>query len=416
MDAEIIAIGSELLTPHRQDTNSLFLTDRLNALGIEVRFKNVVGDRRADLVSVAKVALSRADLLIFMGGLGPTEDDLTRECVAEALGIELHRDPDLIAWLYKRFARYGTRMPPNNEQQADVLKGAEVLPNPNGSAPGQFLRTTMDGHERVVVLLPGPPHELKPMFDAEVMGRLRGDGQREFIANRELRVAMMGESLCDARIAPIYKQHKEVETTILAGAGDIRLHLRARAASQAEAEQRVAVLAERLEDALDDYVYSSKAESLEQIVGLFLQLQGATLAVAESCTGGLVSKRITSVAGSSRYFLGGAVVYSNELKTKFAGVLEQLIQQHGAVSSHVARALAEGIRTRCGATFGLGVTGVAGPAGGTEEKPVGLVYHALSDGKNTEVIEKKFVGDRDRVRTWAAQQALDMLRRRLMKR
>jgi nicotinamide-nucleotide amidase len=415
VDAEIIAIGSELLTPYRQDTNSLFLTERLNALGIEVRFKDVVGDRRGDLVNVARIALSRADLLIFMGGLGPTEDDLTRECVAEAVGAELRRDPDLIAWLYKRFARYGSKMPANNERQADVIAGADVLPNPNGSAPGQFLTIEVERKQKVVVLLPGPPHELKPMFDAEVAARLRSAGQREFIASRELRVAMMGESLCDSRIAPIYTKHKDVETTILAGAGDISLHLRARAGSEEEAELRVEELAGQLEDALDEYVYSNKGESLEQIVGYFLQMQGASVAVAESCTGGLISKRITSVGGSSRYFLGGAVAYSNVLKTQFAGVSEQLITEHGAVSSQVARALAEGIRSACGATYGLAVTGVAGPSGGTEEKPVGLVYHAISDGKDTQVVERNFLGDRERVRAWAAQQALDMLRRRLMK-
>ncbi len=415
MDAEIIAIGSELLTPYKQDTNSLFLTERLNPLGIEVRFKSVVGDRRSDLVSVARIALSRAGLIIFMGGLGPTEDDLTRECVAEALGVELRRDPDLIAGLYKRFARFGSSMTPNNERQADVLAGAEVLPNPNGSAPGQFLRTLSAGHEVMVVLLPGPPHELKPMFDAEVAARLRSRNQKEFIAGRHLRVAMMGESLCDSRIAPIYTRHKEVETTILAGAGDISLHLRARAASQALAEQRVDTLAEELEDALDEHVYSSKGESLEQVAGYFLQLRGASVAVAESCTGGLISERITSVPGSSRFFLGGAVAYSNELKSQFAGVSPQMLEDYGAVSPQVARALAEGIRARCGSTYGIGVTGIAGPAGGTAEKPVGLVYHAVADGKNSEVVERKFLGDRERVRAWAAQQALDMLRRRLMK-
>lgn len=221
MDAEIIAIGSELLTPYRQDTNSLFLTERLNSLGIEVRFKDVVGDRRGDLVTVAKIALGRAGLVIFMGGLGPTEDDLTRECVAEALSLELRRDPDLIAWLYGRFAQWRRPMPKNNERQADVIIGAEVLPNANGSAPGQFLRTHYAGEPKIVVLLPGPPHELKPMFDEVVLARLRSFSQQEFIAARELRVAMMGESLCDSRVAPIYTKRKDIETTILAGPGNI---------------------------------------------------------------------------------------------------------------------------------------------------------------------------------------------------
>ncbi|MBV8207713.1 MAG: competence/damage-inducible protein A [Acidobacteria bacterium] len=415
MDAEIVAIGSELLTPFRQDTNSLFLTERLNAMGIEVRFKAVVGDRRADLVDAAKTALRRADLVIFMGGLGPTEDDLTRECVAEALGRRLRRDPDIIADLYKRFSKWRTGMPANNERQADVVEGAEVVPNANGSAPGQFLRVEHAGTARTVVLMPGPPHELKAMFDREVAPRLGKGRQEEFIAARELRVAMMPESLCDSRIAPIYTRYQDVETTILAGAGDISLHLRARAASLEEADRRVASLAGEIEDELEEAVYSANGEHLEQIVGYFLQLQGATLAVAESCTGGQLAKRVTSVAGSSRYFVGGAVVYSNALKTQFAGVPPELIAEHGAVSREVAASLAEGIRSRSGSTYGLGVTGIAGPAGGSEEKPVGLVYHALSDGRNTEVVERKFPGDRQRVRSWAAQQALDMLRLRLMR-
>ena len=414
MDAEIVAIGSELLTPHRQDTNSLFLTGRLNQLGVEVRFKTVVGDRPADLVGAARIALGRANLVIFMGGLGPTEDDLTRECVAEALSLELKRDPQIIAELYKRFAAHRWKMSPNNERQAEVIEGAEVLPNPNGTAPGQFLDVSFAGEGRFVFLLPGPPRELEPMFDEQCMPRLRKLVPEQHIAVRELKIAMMGESQCDARAAPIYKKHKDVETTILAGAGEVQLHLKARAATVEEAEQLVQALAEELEDELAEFVFAGGGESLEQIVGYFLQLHGSTVAVAESCTGGLIAQRITKISGSSRYFLGGAVVYSNELKTKFADVPAKLIEEHGAVSTQVARALAEGIRKQCGATYGIGVTGVAGPSGGSEEKPVGLVYHALADGKKTEVAERRFPGDRDRIRWFASQMALDMLRRKLM--
>ncbi len=414
MIAEIIAIGSELLTPFFQDTNSLFLTEKLNRLGVEVAFKTVVGDSREPLTQVARLAVARADIVIFMGGLGPTEDDLTRESVAEALGRELRRDSDVIAALYARYAKLRRKLPPNNEKQADVIQGAAVLPNPHGTAPGQWLELECESKPRIVMLLPGPPHEIKPMFEEQCLPRLREKLPPSFIATRVLKVAMMPESECDARVAPIYKKYKDVQTTILAGAGEIQLHLRARADSLAAAQPRVDALAEEIEDELDQLVFSARGESLEQIVGYYLQMRGASIAVAESCTGGLIGQRLTSVSGSSRYFLGGAIVYSNEMKTLFANVPPMLIAEHGAVSREVAIALAEGIRGECGATFGVGVTGVAGPTGGTDEKPVGLVYHAVSDGNKTEVIERRYPGDRDRIRWFASQQTLDMVRRRLM--
>src|SRR3954471_23071093 len=336
MIAEIIAIGSELLTPFRQDTNSLFLTKELNRLGVDVGYKTVVGDNRAHLVSVARIALNRADIIIFMGGLGPTEDDITRECVAEAMRLGLKRDPDIVAALYARFAERRIKMHENNTKQADVIMGAAVLQNSNGSAPGQYLEGLYEGKEKIVILLPGPPRELEPMFTAECFDRLRVKLPKRFIATRVLKIAMMPESECDARVAPIYKEHNAVQTTILAGAGDVQLHLKAEADTQEEAQALVDDLAEELEDELDDRIYSSRGESLEQIVGYYLQMRSATLSVAESCTGGLLSERITSVAGSSRYFLGGAVVYDNTLKTSFSDVPASLIKEHGAVSKEVA--------------------------------------------------------------------------------
>jgi nicotinamide-nucleotide amidase len=414
VNAEIIAIGSELLTPFRQDTNSLYLTERLNQLGVEVVIKTIVGDSRERLVSVAQHALFRSDIVIFMGGLGPTEDDLTRQAVAEALGVELHRDAEVLEKLKQRFAARGYVMTPNNEQQADVIAGAVVLPNRNGSAPGQWICGQYEGRERIIILLPGPPFELKSLFDEHCLERLRAKLPSAHIATRVLKVAMMGESLVDSRVAPIYKQYADVQTTILAGAGDIQFNLFTRKDSMEAAQQRVDELAGKIEDELEDAVYSSKGESLEQIVGYYLQMRGATLAVAESCTGGLLADRITSISGSSRYFLGGVVVYSNELKTKFADVPATLIAKHGAISAEVAGALAVGIRRRCQATFGVGITGVAGPTGATPEKPVGLVYHALASENGTQVEERNFTGDRKRVRWFASQQALDMVRRKLM--
>jgi nicotinamide-nucleotide amidase len=412
--AEIIAIGSELLTPFFQDTNSLYLTEKLNELGVEVAFKTVVGDNREHLTSAATVAVGRADILIFMGGLGPTEDDLTRECVAAALGRGIHRDSEIITQLYKRFAKLRRKMPENNERQADVIDGAEALPNAMGSAPGQWIELEHEGAQRYIMLLPGPPHEIKPMFDGQCIPRLREHVPRQCIATRVLKVAMMPESECDLRVAPIYQRFTDVQTTILAGAGEVQLQLTARADSQEAAQARVDELAGLLEDELEDFVYSTQGESLEQIVGYYLQMRGANIAVAESCTGGMLGERITKVSGSSRYFVGGAIVYDNEMKALFANVPPMLVAQHGAVSKEVAEAMAEGIREECRATVGVGITGVAGPTGGTEEKPVGLVYIAVADAKRTEVVERKFSGDRDRIRWWATQQALDMVRRRLM--
>jgi nicotinamide-nucleotide amidase len=393
VNAEIIAVGSELLTPFRMDTNSLYLTEQVNQLGVEVTFKGIVGDDLKRLVEAAQHALFRSEIVIFSGGLGPTEDDLTREAVAEALGVPLRRDEGMLA---------------------RIEQGAAVLPNPNGTAPGQWLSGKFDGRERIVILLPGPPHELKALFEAECRERLRAKLPPAFLATRILKVAMLGESLVDARVAPIYKRYSDVQTTILAGAGEIQLHFKSRADTMEAAQARVDEAADAVEEELDDAVYSRDGQSLEQIVGYWLQMRNATLAVAESCTGGLLGERITSVSGSSRYFAGGAIVYANAVKTELAGVPADMIERHGAVSREVAAALAEGIRYRCEATLGVGITGVAGPSGGTPEKPVGLVFHALASDGGTEVIERNFPGDRKRIRWFATTLALDMVRKKLM--
>ena len=414
MNAEIIAVGSEMLTPHRVDTNSLYLTEQLNLLGVDVIFKSVVGDNLRHLVAAAQHALFRSDIVIFSGGLGPTEDDLTREAVAEALGVGLGRDPEIIVKLEKRFAERGWKMTPNNVKQADVIDGATVLPNPNGTASGQWLAGQFEGRERIVILLPGPPHEMKGLFETEVRERLRSKVPPSHLFTRTLKIAMLGESAVDARVAPIYKRYPDVETTILAGAGEIELHFKAHGKTRDAAQARADEVAGLVEDELDDAVYSRDGQSLEQIVGYWLQMRNATLAVAESCTGGLLAERITSVAGSSRYFLGGAVVYSNALKTELAGVPNEMIERHGAVSREVAAALAEGIRYRCESTLGVGITGVAGPGGGSPEKPVGLVFHAVATDSGTDVIQRSYPGDRKRIRRFASTMALDMVRKKLM--
>jgi nicotinamide-nucleotide amidase len=414
MKSEIIAVGSEMLTPWRQDTNSLYLTEKLNEIGVTVHFKTIVGDRRKDLVNAIRIALGRTDILAIIGGLGPTEDDLTREAVAEALSLTLRRDAPLVAALHARAATARMTMPSNNLKQADVLEGATVLPNANGSAPGQWLDTRFSGYRKIILLVPGPPGECRPFFADECLPRLRAAIPKRFIAKRTLRAAMIPESQADKFLAPIYTTYKDVETTILAHAGDIQLTLICSKPSAALAQQRVDELAGKMEEALEEWLYSSDGESLEQIVLFYLGLRQFTVAVAESSTGGMIAERITSVPGSSRSFLGGAVVYSDSLKYAFAGVSPELIAQHGAVSAEVAKALAHGIRLRTGATLGVGVTGIAGPTGSTEDKPVGLVYIAVSDAEKNEATERTFRGDRNRVREFTTQQALDLIRRRLM--
>jgi nicotinamide-nucleotide amidase len=414
MKAEIIAAGSELLTPVRQDTNSLYLTEKLNEIGVTVAFKTIVGDRKKDLVNAIRAALGRTDIVIVTGGLGPTEDDLTREAVAEALSVSLRRDNDQVAALHTRAASLRIQISENNLKQADVLEGATMLPNPNGSAPGQWLDIVYSGYRKLVMLVPGPPNECHPLFDAECIPRLLKLAPERHIAKRTLRAAMIPESQADKLLAPIYTGYRDVETTILAHAGDIQLTLLCSKPNAEAAQKRVDELASRMEEALEEWLYSSNGETLEQIVLYYLGVRQATLAVAESCTGGMISQRITSVPGSSRAFLGGAIVYSNEMKTAFCGVPPELIAEYGAVSPEVAQALAYGIRRYTGATLGVGVTGIAGPTGGSEAKPVGLIHIALSDARKTDSIERTFRGDRDRIRQWATQQTLDMIRRRLM--
>ena len=417
MLAEIIAVGSEMLTPFRQDTNSLYLTAQLNDLGVQVAFKTIVGDSLEHLTGAARMALSRADLVLFSGGLGPTEDDLTREATAAALGIGMRRDNPTFVGLQRRFAERRIPMPPNNAKQADILEGAVLLENKNGSAPGQFLHTLVDAQPRTIVLLPGPPKELKAMFVDQVKPRLAATLPPRFLARRELRMALIPESTVDDRTAPIYKQYTDVDTTILAHNGEIQLHFECAKPSLAEAKARVDALAEAIEHEMTDDVFSSHSESLDEVVLLMLGMRHLTLAAAESCTGGMLAQRLTAVPGSSRYFLGGAVVYADALKTSFADVSQDLVHAEGPVSEAVARALAEGIRARTGASIGIGITGIAGPGPGTgpdEGKPLGLVYVGIADADGTQVKELHLMGDRERIRWWATQHALELLRRQML--
>jgi nicotinamide-nucleotide amidase len=410
LTAEIIAIGSELLTPERADTNSLWLTEKLNRIGIEVKLKTIVGDDDARLEEAIKDALRRSRVVITTGGLGPTEDDITRKIAARALGRRLVLNEAVLEDIRAKFMRWGRKMPEINARQAMILEGAEVLANPNGSAPGMYLE-----HEgRAVVLLPGPPREMRPMYESFIDAKLTAKAGDVRVGRRVLRVSGLGESAVDERIAPVYTQYKNPQTTILFNRSEIEIHLTAQARTEQEAELLLDGLAGQIEERLGDAIFAFRGETMEEVVGLRLAVGGFTLAVAESCTGGLISERLTEVPGSSSYFMEGVVSYSNDAKVRLLGVPSDLIAEYGAVSAPVAEAMAEGIRERAQTDFALSVTGIAGPGGGSEEKPVGLVYIALADDAHTEHRKLMLPGDRQLIRWRASQAALDLLRRRLI--
>jgi nicotinamide-nucleotide amidase len=406
MKAEIIAVGSELLTPDRLDTNSLFLTEELNKLGIEVLRKTIVGDNRELLAEAFRDALNRVPVVISSGGLGPTEDDLTRETVAELLGRRLQRNEEVVRAIEARFRSFKREMPEVNLRQAMVPDGAEVLDNPRGTAPGLWI----EDKGRLIALLPGPPRELKPLFLEQVQPRLKRHVSGVRMFERELRVTGMGESHVEERIRPIYTRYKQVNTTILAAPGEIQIHLRMWTDDGTQAETTLEEIVRSFELALGDRIFAHKGVPLEEVVAELLTTNRSTIATAESCTGGLLAERLTRIPGSSTYFLGGVVSYSNERKTAWTEVPGELIAAKGAVSAEVAIALAEGIRRSVGSTFGVGVTGIAGPGGGSEEKPVGTVHIALAGPAGTKERLVHLSGDREMIRFHASQLALDMVR------
>jgi nicotinamide-nucleotide amidase len=406
MKAEIIAVGSELLTPDRLDTNSLFLTEELNSIGIEVVRKTIVGDNRDLLSEAFRDALNRVPLIIASGGLGPTEDDLTRETVAALLGRKLRRNDEILRYIEARFRSMGREMPEVNVRQAMVPDGAEILENPRGTAPGLWLEDA--GH--MIALLPGPPRELKPLFREQVLPRLERRVSGVRLHHREIRVTGLGESHVEQRILPIYSRYPEVNTTILAAPGETQIHLRLWIEDAQHAKKTLDEIVQSFQIALSDRIFSEDGRSLEEVVAHQLTLNNATIAAAESCTGGLLAQRLTSIAGSSSYFLGGVVCYSNDLKTTWADVPPEMILAKGAVSSEVAVALAEGIRRRVGSTLGVGITGIAGPGGGSEEKPVGTVHVAVSYAGGVKERGARFPGDRESIRWQASQVALDLVR------
>jgi nicotinamide-nucleotide amidase len=411
MRAELLAIGSELLSPLRRETNTLWLTERLLDVGIEIVARITVADDLSLLESALRGALARADVVVATGGLGPTADDLTREAAAAATGRALRRDAATVEALRARFARFGRTMSATNEKQADLLEGARALANSRGTAPGQLLEHA----GRLLVLLPGPPGEMKPMFEELVRPALQAvAGATRVVRRRVLRIAAMPESEVDEIAAPVYSRFSNPKTTILGSPGEVELHLVAQAASEREAEDAIESLARELDAALPGRIYSEDGRELPHVVVDLLRERGLRLALAESCTGGLLSARVTEVPGVSAVFDRAFVAYANQAKADAVHVPAALLEEKGAVSQEVAAALASGARRAAHADVGVGITGIAGPEGGTPDKPVGLVYVATDGAAGTRVRRNLFPGGRLRVRHQATQVALEMLRRGLL--
>ncbi len=414
--AVIIAVGSELLTPNRIDTNSLFVTQRLNELGIRVQYKAVVGDRRDDLADALRLALSRADLVVVSGGLGPTDDDITRETVAAVFELPLEEDEGVVASIRARFAARKLPMPAINRRQALVPRGAAALANTKGTAPGLWIERA----GAACVALPGPPRELRPMLEAVARDRIAPSSGGHGIFRRVLRVTGRTESHVDEAAYPVYSRWRSgpvpIETSILASLGQIELHLAARGATEDAAVRALDAATAELAGVLGRDLVSSDGSRLEAVVGRMLRERGARVAVAESCTGGLVASRLTDVAGSSAYVQAGWVVYSNDAKVALLGVDAASIAAHGAVSEPVALALAAGARARAGVEYGIAVTGIAGPGGGSADKPVGTVYVALAGPDGLQRVRRlSLPGEREQVKFQSSQAALDLLRRALLR-
>ena len=399
-----------MLTPFRVDSNSLFITERLNDIGIDVRLKLVAGDHVEELAELLRAAILWADVIVITGGLGPTEDDVTRDGVARVLQVPLDIDESIVARIRERFARRNLTMPDINRRQAMVPRGADVLPNPNGTAPGLWI----DHGGTTLILLPGPPREMQPMFEEVLRERLapRAGGAR--LLRRVVRITGRTESDVDSKAQPVYRrwlaQRVPISTTILAVLGQIELHLTARGDNTSDVLDALESAVRELQEALGDAIYSTDGRQLETVVGELLRSTGNTIAAAESCTGGLLMSRLTDVPHSSDYVDRGIVCYSNRAKTESLGVPADLIAGHGAVSEPVARAMAEGIRRVSGTTVGIGITGIAGPTGGTPEKPVGTVAIAVLAGEEARVRTFHFIGGREQIKFQATQAALNTLR------
>ncbi len=411
MGAELLTIGTELLLGQIVDTNASWMAQRLAEAGIDVFYKSTVGDNWGRIEAAIRLAMSRADILIMTGGLGPTEDDLTREVLAAVLNRPLRLDSAVLRHIEERFARRRVAMAENNRKQAMVPEGAEVLHNPRGTAPGLLIR-----HEgRVFACMPGVPSEMKPMLLEQVIPGIRAAfGIRSRIVSRVLKTCGISESTLDQRIGDYFREMRNPTIGVLAHAGEIHVRLTCKGDDEAEITGRLDDLERKIRERLGSLVFGRDEEKLEAVAGRLLREHKATLSVAESCTGGLVASRLTDISGSSDYFEWGIVAYSPAAKEQLLGVPPELIRSHGLVSLEVARAMAAGVRDRSGTTLGLATTGVAGPTGGTPEKPVGLVCVGLAWADGTVAREFHLLGDREQVKYRGAQMALEMLRRHLL--
>lgn len=411
MRAEVISVGTELLLGQIVDTDAAYLSKLLPQFGIDLHYRVTVGDNEARLADALKTALARADIVFTIGGLGPTRDDLTKETVAEVLGDEMVLHEESAELLRSFFAARGVQMPESNLKQAMVPKRGKVLANPLGTAPGAAFETD----DKVVIVLPGPPREFNEMVDSQVLPYLRemvGEGAA-VIRSRVLRIAGMGESSVAEMVADLLEGSNPTVAP-LAHPGEVHLRITAKANRVDEAETLIDEMDRKLTAILGKSVFGRDGESLERVLVQTLIDRGLTLAVAESCTGGLIANRITDISGSSATFLVGFVTYSNQAKKELLGVDEQLLNKYGAVSEQTARAMAEGARRVSGADVAISVTGIAGPTGGTAEKPVGLVYMALSSADGTIASEHRLSGSRLDIKQRASQTALNMLRMHLL--
>ncbi len=409
MRAEIIATGTELLTGGSLDTNSLFLSEELMLVGLETVFKTAVGDDEQDMEDAITRALGRVDAVIITGGLGPTEDDITRKVVAKIMKKRLVLNEDALAAIHARLASRGREIISANDRQALIPAGSRILLNPAGTAPGFYIE-----EEPFLAVLPGVPREMQAMYHEGLQPVLQERfGRKTFIRRRVLRTCGMWECAVNQALQDIIRRGEpSVGLSVKAGGVDIRIIARSTNAEQAQiqVDRTESAIREKIADA----VYGVDGVELEEVVGALLKQRRLTLAVAESCTGGMIGGRITNIAGSSEYFERGAVVYSNLAKTEMLGVPQDLLERHGAVSAEVAGAMANGIREAARTSLGLGVTGIAGPGGGTEKKPVGLVYIALAYPQGVKSTEHRFLGNREQIRIRASQMALDMVRRYLI--
>jgi len=415
MIAETIAVGSELLLGGRTDSNSLFITEELSQLGIEVRFKSVVGDDQADIVKALKTAVGRAKVIVMTGGLGPTVDDCTREAIAQAAGRKLARRKEAFHGMRARLAQWGRTPNKGQLRQALIPSGATVLPNPVGSAPGFWL----SWRGATLISLPGVPSEMKAMMRESVAPLLhsqlsKGRAKLQPITRRQFQLWGIPEADADARLKGLIPKGIPVDLGLLASPMGLLVSLTTNSRAHVK-EEVLSSLAQEIRTRLDEWLYGEGEVSMEEVVGQLMTDQKRTIALAESCTGGLIGHRLTQIPGSSVYMDRGVICYSNKAKTDLLGVPPDLIEKHGAVSAEVAAAMAKGVRERSGVSVGLSVTGIAGPGGATATKPVGLVYVGLDaeDGQSI-TKEHRFHGDRTVIKQRASQAALDLLRRWLL--